>query len=277
MKRIILLLTGIFVAFTVSAQSDTVKSETVDTIRVGSMVIIKKGNGRDDDGRNITITNRTRSYRKSNVSTNWLVLDLGISRFDDQTNYASAAIQDPVTGFAPGSDKDWFKLRNGKAINVNIWLFLQRLNVIKHVVNLKYGIGLELNNYHYRRNIIYNTQPTQIVLDNSTSYSKNKLAADYLTVPLMLNFNFTPNRKNGFGLSAGVSAGYLYSARQKTKSSADGKVKVWDDFDLRPWKLSYVGELQLGFVKLYGSLATQSMFEKGLDQTPYNIGIRFSN
>jgi hypothetical protein len=26
---------------------------------------------------------------------------------------------------------------------------MQRLNLIKHVVNLKYGLGLELNNYHF--------------------------------------------------------------------------------------------------------------------------------
>ena len=32
---------------------------------------------------------------------------------------------------------------------MNIWLFMQRLNMIQHVVNLKYGFGLELNNYFY--------------------------------------------------------------------------------------------------------------------------------
>ena len=52
---------------------------------------------------------------------------------------------------------------------------------------------------------------------HSKDAKKNKLAADYLTVPLMVNFNFTPERRNGFGFSAGVSAGYLYSARQKVK------------------------------------------------------------
>jgi hypothetical protein len=115
------------------------------------------------------------------------------------------------------------------------------------------------------------------VIDSSTSYSKNKLAADYLTAPLMLNFNFTPGRKHGFGFSIGASAGYLYSARQKTKSDANGKEKHWDDFDLRPWKISYIAELQLGYVKLYGSMGSKSMFSKGLDMTPYNVGIRLSN
>jgi len=92
----------------------------------------------------------------------------------------------------------------------------------------------------------------------------------------MLNFNFTPNRKNGFGISGGISAGYLYSARQKTKIN-DDKDKVRNDFDLKRWKLSYVGELLLGPVKVYGSYAMDNMWDKGLDQTPYNVGLRLSN
>jgi len=92
----------------------------------------------------------------------------------------------------------------------------------------------------------------------------------------MLNFNFTPNRKEGFGFSAGVSAGYLYSARQKTKLG-DNKDQLKNDFDLKQWKLSYVGELMLGPVKLYGSYAMDNMWDKGLSQTPYNIGFRLSN
>ncbi|MBC7850464.1 MAG: outer membrane beta-barrel protein [Chitinophagaceae bacterium] len=278
MKRIAMVLTGICFALTGFAQTDST-ADSKDTIRVGNMIIIKRGDGNSKEkDQDVTITSRRRDRRKSNVTTNWFILDLGVSRFDDKTNYSSAAVQDPISGFAPGSNKDWFKLRN-KSLNVNIWLFMQELNVVKHVVNLKYGLGVELNNYHYQynQNIIYQTQPTKVVLDPSTGYSKNKLAADYLTVPMMLNFNFTPNRRHGFGFSAGMSAGYLYSSRQKTKSQANGKDKVWDDFDLRPWKISYIGELQLGPIKLYGSLANKSMFEKGLDQTPYNVGIRFSN
>ena len=277
MKRILTLLTGFCIAASGMAQSDSSKTSADDTIRVGSMIIIKKADGKGSSN-NITI-NKRKEYKKSNVKTNWWILDLGMSRFDDQTNYSSAAIQNPSTGFAPGSNKDWFKLRNGKSVNVNIWFFMQRLNVIKNVVNLKYGLGLELNNYRYSRQVTYLTDPTKVVLVDPVvnKYSKNKLAADYLTVPLMVNINFTPNRKNGFGISAGMSAGYLYSSRQKIISGADGKQKEKDDFDLRPFKISYVGEVQLGPVKLYGSMATQSMFEKGLDQTPYNIGFRFSN
>jgi len=279
MKRIVLLLTGICFALTGMAQSDSSKTNESDTIRIGSMIIIKKGDGqhgKNGNDKNVTIHNRKRT-KPSNVTTNWWIVDLGINQLTDNTDYTSAGIQNPVTGFAPGASKDWFKLRNGKSTNVNIWFFMQRLNVIKHVVNLKYGMGLELNNYRYSRAIKFETDPTKVIMDNSTVYSKNKLAADYLTVPMMLNFNFTPGRKSGFGFSAGVSAGYLYSSRQKTITGAFGKQKEKNDFDLRPWKISYIGEVQLGPVKLYGSVATQSMFAKGLDQTPYNFGVRLSN
>jgi hypothetical protein len=105
---------------------------------------------------------------------------------------------------------------------------------------------------------------------------KNKLSADYLTVPLMLNFNLTPGRGRGFGFSVGASAGLLYSARQKIKNDGD-KNKTKDDFSLETWKISYVAELLLGPVKFYGSYATKSMFEKSLDITPYTVGFRFSN
>lgn len=275
MKRIFILMAGLCIALSGFAQTDTTAPQKADTIKIGSMIIIKKGKRADgSEDREVQI-NRNRSYKPSNVSTNWFILDLGFANFNDKTNYAAAQ----ASGFlAPNVGEDKFDLRAGKSVNVNIWFFMQRLNVVKHVVNLKYGLGLELNNYRFSDDIRFQKNPTRVVMLGADSlYRKNKLAADYLTVPLMLNFNFTPRRERGFGLSAGVSAGYLYSARQKFKDGPGGKFKEHDDFDLRRWKLSYIGELQLGPVKLYGSYAAESMFEKALDMTPYTVGIRFAN
>jgi hypothetical protein len=268
MKQVIILLTGISMSLTGLAQTDSTETEKSDTIRIGGMIIIKK-RSRDKDKDTDAKTDE-RKGKKSNISTNWWIVDLGFANYTDNTNY-------PLTTFAPGLDKDDFKLRTGKSVNVNIWVFMQKLNITKNVVNLKYGLGLELNNYRYREPIKYLTSPTTVIYDNTKSYSKNKLAADYVTIPLMLNFNLTPKKKKGFGFSVGASGGYLYASRQKTVTNTDGKQKEKNDFDLRPWKLSYIGELSLGPVKLYGSLASQSMFEKGPDQIPFNIGLRLSN
>lgn len=274
MKQVITLLAGISMYMTVLAQTDSTQTEG-DTIRVGGMIIVKKHG--QNGHKEINVQPYHRQGSPSRVSTNWWIVDLGFANYKDQTDYKSSDVQNPTTGFAPGLGKDDFKLRTGKSVNVNIWVFMQKVNLVSRIVNLKYGLGVELNNYRYEQPLLYHTNPTQVVLDNSRNYSKNKLAADYITMPVMLNFNFTPHKKRGYGFSVGASAGYLYSSRQKTITNTDGKKKEHDDFDLRPWKLSYIGELSLGYVKLYGSLATQSMFEKGLNQTPYNFGLRLSN
>lgn len=291
MKRIITILAGLLIGYTGLSQTDSTKQETTDstrqvkagdTIRIGNIIIVKRQGDHDGDNRRsrnrfVYYEYHSKEFKRRNFTTNWLVVDLGFANYNDQTEYNSAAIQDPTNGFAPGATKDWFKLRPIKSVNVNIWLFMQRLNLIKHVVNLKYGVGVELNNYRYEEPVKFRTSPTQVFLDKSTEYKKNKLAADYATVPMMLNFNFTPKKAKPFGISAGASFGYLYSSRQKTITAVDGKRKKNNDFDLRPWKLAYIAELNLGPVKLYGSYATQSMFEKGLDQTPYALGVRISS
>jgi hypothetical protein len=282
MKRILLAAIAMSTSMLSLAQTDTTKREKIDTIKVGGMIIIKKSDGEGHDtirnrNRTITISNNRNNVKRtnSNLRTNWWIVDLGFSNFNDKTNYAAAQ----ASGFvAPGVGEDQLELRTGKSVNVNIWFFMQRLNMVKNVVNLKYGLGLELNNYRFDDERVYfQENPTRIVLNEDyKGAKKNKLAADYVTVPVMLNLNFTPGRKNGFLVSGGVSAGYLYSSRQKFKVG-DNKDKNHDDFDLRKWKLAYIGELGLGPVRLYGSYAMKSMWEKGLDQTPYNVGIRISS
>jgi hypothetical protein len=271
--RRLLSLAGLCLALTSHAQNDTTgKATSQDTIRVGNLIIVKNGKFDKEDSSTVHVYHHRTRRNPSNLTTNWFLFDIGFANYNDHTNYASAAAQQ----FAPGADKDWFRLRTGKSVDVNIWIFMQRLNLIKHVVNLKYGLGIELNNYRYEENIKFRKNPTEVFMD-TIDYSKNKLAADYATVPIMLNFNFTPHRRRDFGISVGASVGYRYSSRQKFKSSVTGKYKTYDDFDMDPWKISYIGELQLGLLSLYGSFTTRSMFLKGLDQRPYTIGLRFGN
>jgi hypothetical protein len=269
MKKIILAFTALGLGMAGWAQTDSTGKDKTDTIKIGGVIIVRKNGPKDTTGNTVIISNKKKSDSK--VSTNWWIIDFGFTNYNDATNYASTAAQ----SFAPGLTEENFKLRTGNSVNVNIWLFMQRLRIVKGV-NLKYGLGLELNNYHFDdERIRFQENPTIVILDPAfKGLRKNKLAADYFTVPMMLNFNLTPGRKQGFGFSAGVSAGYLYSSRQKIKD--DNVSKVRDDFDLSKWKLSYIGELNLGPVRLYGSYAFKTMWDKGLDQTPYSFGVRLS-
>jgi|694.fasta_scaffold51492_2 hypothetical protein len=205
-----------------------------------------------------------------NIENFWCVLDLGFSGYNDQSNYSLAR----TIGFvAPNVGKDQLKLNLAASRNVNLWILMQRVNLVKHKLNLKYGVGLEMNNYSFEQeNIQFQKNPTAIYL-GMVEYNKIKLAADYITVPMMLNLNTSPGKSNGLRLSAGVSAGFLYSSRFKAKEGGDMIIRR-SDFDLEPFKFAWVGELGLGPITLYSSFAMNNMWNKGLDMRPYNVGIR---
>jgi len=291
MKKTILILSVIFYSATSFAQTDSVKVErNSDTIRIGGMIILKKGDENEKKRVTVTVGNH-RKQSNSNINTSSFVFDLGFANWIDKTNYASATTNGSIVN-KPGSPDlvaNDLKLKTVKSVNVNIWFFMQRMNVIKHYVNLKYGLGIELNNYRFKSNVSFNEGglnpynhsqniANSFMFRDSINFSKNKLAADYVTVPLMLNLVSNPkDSKKGISLSAGVSAGYLYSSRNKQVSGDRGKEKNRGDFDLEKWKFSYIGELGLGPVRLYGSYSPTSIFSNDLNFRPYNIGIRFSN
>lgn len=282
MKRLTLLLATAIICLSATAQ------EKKDTIRIGGMIIVKDGKHKENKEKKYKENRDYKPEKRRNISTNWGVLDLGFSNYEDKTNYATAGSYLVDRPGYPKLDKSDFKLRTGKSINVNIWIFMQKLNLIKHHVNLKYGIGFELNNYRYKSfvsyreggTIPYTTGQTNapFIFRDSISFSKNKLAADYLTVPIMLNFaSHQRSDKKGVSFSVGVSAGYLYSQRNKQVSDERGKKKNKGEYDMEKFKFSYIAELGLGPIRLYGSYSPQSMYERGLDIRPYTVGLRFSN
>ena len=123
-----------------NAQSTPEKQ--ADAIRVGNIIITRNGNKTEDSKSNNThFTMEKRFHKKlSNISTNWGILDLGFSNYFDKTNYASTG---NYLYNRPGVDplnKNDFKLRTGQSINVNIWFFMQRMNLVKQHVILTNGL-----------------------------------------------------------------------------------------------------------------------------------------
>jgi hypothetical protein len=292
MNRIVLVLAALLAASAGYAQQDsTTQQKGPDTVRVGNFIIIKKNkdgkiNDDSDHHRGFNISIGSRRRQRSNLSTNWLIFDLGFANWRDKTNYTAAQsagfLQNiPYSGHPENPvTENSFNLKNVKSSNVNIWLFMQKLNITSHVLNLKYGLGLEMYNYRFESNISFRNDPVPFAYNDSISFSKNKLYAGYVTIPVMLNINATPNRNDGLSFSAGVSAGYLVGSRNKQISSERGKQKAHGGLNLETWRLAAVGEVGLGPIRLFGSYSLNTLFKKdktGLEQYPYSFGIRFSN
>lgn len=269
------------------AQTDSTK--TTDTVKVGNFIIIKKKSGDADERERMErrsgnhVYRIERTYRRhSNVSTNWFIFDLGFTNLRDNTNYTSAAggtYFKTLNAAAGPVNENSYKLNTGKSSNVNIWFFMQKLNVVKHVVNLKYGLGLEMYNFRYDTRLSYRNDPQPYVFNDSIGFSKNKLYVEYLTVPFMVNINTTPDSRRGLSFSAGVSAGYLTNSRNKQISGERGKVKYRGDFNFEPWRFAAIAELGLGPIRLYGTYSLNRLQKDitRVEQYPYAVGIRFSS
>lgn len=284
MKKVHLVMMGsLLLSLNAMAQTDTTvaPSSEADTLRVGSIIIVKNGKETSSRQHDHPAPHKVSkpSHWKNNVSTNWLVVDLGFANHDDRTNYSSAEAQSFVHGQTTGhpAAKSDFAVKTG-SFNFNVWLFMQRMSLVKKVVNLKYGLGIELYKYYYKSDIKYVDGANPYVERQNVDLSCNKFALDYVTVPLMININPNPRQRNGgLNISFGASAGYLYGARNKQRSDDLGKQKVSGDFNIERWKLAYVGELGLGPVRLYGSYTINPLYQYGVDIHPYTVGVRFSS
>lgn len=289
MKRLLAGMVALSLTLQGIAQTDSTKKDAPDTIHVGNFIIIQKnkGNNNYDTGYNHNdrhysfdvnlFSKRNKNRVHSNISTNWFIFDLGFANWRDNTAYGTPAVNNFLhagTG-APFTKSDLSLITN-KSSNVNIWLFMQKLNITHHVLNLKYGLGLEMYNFRYENNISYNKNPVYLYRD-TPDFSKNKLYVGYLTAPLMININATPDRKRGFSFSTGVSAGYRIGSHTKQISRERGKQKLGGDFDLDPWRFAYIAELGIGPIRLYGSYSINALQTDAVVQYPYTVGLRFSN
>lgn len=123
----------------------------------------------------------------ANISTNCWILDAGFSNFIDKTNYTSVGsylVNRP--GFSAISENN-FKLNSGKSINLNIWLFMKRYNLITHKLNLKYGLGVKLNNYVFKSPLSYKENGLVSYsggVQTNGNYVSNSLSVWILSTPI---------------------------------------------------------------------------------------------
>ena len=294
---------------TIRTGNDTVLNGS-DTLKIGSILIVNKKEaeapnfktilkigdasyGRPKDGEygwikgdfkktKIEISKGPRKLK--NTETNWWIFDLGFANLIDKspTLYWLAANPNSLSlPFYPGPvmSPENFSLINKKSTNVNVWVVTQKLNIYQHKINLKYGLGVEMFNFRFDKSISFREDIAAKLKFDVIPFTKNKLLVKYLTVPVQFNFSPNPYNKKAFYASIGMSAGYLWNAKNKQISGERGKEKYRGNFNLNDWRFATIGELGVGAVRLYGSFANSNLFDinqRILDMQPFAVGLRFS-
>lgn len=213
-----------------------------------------------------------RDKKKNKFNGHWSGFELGVNGYltpDMDFEYPSAY---------SGLEQNYVK-----STNVNLNLFEQNFNLINNKFGLVTGLGFTWNNYRFdatetrlaKRDGVLAVYPAQ---GTDISYIKSKLVVNYLTVPLMLEYQTNPRSKaNSFHLSGGVVGGlrigshtkYVYDDGSKQKDKTPG------DFYLNPFKVDGIVKIGWGVINLYGTYSLTTLFRsgKGPELYPFSIGI----
>jgi len=211
--------------------------------------------------------------------TRFAMLDLGVNMLNDQTIYSDPTVVNYLN--VPGSmrNENIFDLKPSKSINVNIYPLMVKFLAVKthnQRIYLSTGLGFQVYNFRYEQNITYTKHPNGIVPD-SIEFKKNKLAVNYLNVPLMLTGKTRLHKKTWLTYGAGITAGYRLSSWNKQVSDERGKTKVHGNFDLADYNVCLTGEFGFdGILRFYGSYQLTQMYDNGINQRPICIGIRIA-
>ena len=269
--------TGMLIEDTVNISGLNLIKSNLAELKNNWVSMIEEG---DFDNTKITIKRTPRKLK--NIETNWWIFDLGFANFIDKSPNLMWLAANPNVlpyGQGPMMSSENFSLINKKSTNVNIWVVTQKLNLYQHKINLKYGLGVEMFNFRFDKSISFREDIATNVKYDVVSFRKNKLLVKYLTIPIQLNFSPNPTNKKAFYASIGMSAGYLWNAKNKQKSAERGKEKYRGNFNLNDWRIATIGELGIGSIRLYGSFTNHNLFNKTtstIDLQPFAVGLRFS-
>lgn len=213
------------------------------------------------------------------LNIHWGMVDLGFNRLDDKTNIASLnAGGNPVT---QSQHDAIFNLREGKSVNVNVWIVNGRFRLAETRRQKWYvtsGLGLQMYNFRFENPYQYTkTNPGYPTLIDSTRqhFEKNKLGFTYASIPLGL-LGKTRVGDKWLVYGGGVMGGLRLASWTKLKTGAYGKEKSHDAFDFRNFNAGVYAEIGVDdIVRLYGTYQLTPLQKSGVEQYPFAIGVRF--
>lgn len=246
----------------------------------------KDGKDGNDNGYSLQLSNHGAKISKKKspgdksprIQTYWGLVDLGLNFIQDQSVYgAGNALTNKY-----GVQEDWFDLRNGRSWNVNIYPVMVSYKMVKQKkfeINLYSGIGLQIYNFRYKTNLTHYSDPKdKLTNDVGVKFTKNKLSQNFLTVPLMVNFNHKLDKKNWLTYGFGASAGYNLNTWTKQQSAEFGTQKNHDLYNFNEFNVNVIGEIGINSLRFFASYQLTNMYKgSDLKQQPISFGIRFGH
>jgi hypothetical protein len=266
MKKLALAFIALISASAMSAQTTPADRDTT-TIDFGKTQVIILSTPTNDSLSSDSV-NITPPDFKSEL-THWAGLDLGVNFLLNSDNKTTLAQND-----------EWLELDQARSLSWRINFYEEKIRIIKDYVGITTGLGLSWNSYTFNNNVNLNvtSDSTFGVIDSLPEYSKNKLRATYLHLPVMLEFNTSRNPDKSFHLAAGVVGGWKIGSIHKQEFELDGqnyKVRVKDNFNLSPLTLDLTARVGYKNFTVWATYGLTPLFKdnKGPEVFPVSLGI----
>ncbi len=221
-----------------------------------------------------------KAFTQTDTTSTWYddeQYDFPRSKLDVKVKYLSGFDKGFVTfmdngKFSLSPANDDFTLIFEKSSNLRLRVLNAHIQLAGEALMLKTGAELDWNNYRFRRNItLQPNQPSVTVVQEPIDFKKNKLLARYIIFPLTLQ---SVVGNTNFKLEAGAEFNFLLDGKTKQVSDDRGKVKVRNDFNLNPYRVSFVGRIGFKSTILYARYHPKSVFaeNQGPDLSTFSIG-----
>jgi hypothetical protein len=225
------------------------EEEKIDTVKIDlekmTVLVIKKADASDS-----TLTNTLKdadNKSKHAEDFEWS----GIDGF--QIGAIGLFTHDGKRAFA---DRPDLELNTTRCSMLGFTPFGKEAEIIKDRLRLAAGLGFQFESYAFNQNIRLNEEPyMQGIEDTVRDYRKNTLNANYVTLPVVLQFNTKRNLEKSFHVAVGVIAGYRIGSNMTYKWSEDGRrqrERLRSDYNLEPYRLSAIAQIGIGNSVLWG-------------------------
>jgi len=205
--------------------------------------------------------------------TNWAGIDVGFNMLVGKNRSLDL-----------GQENEWLDLQHERSLSWRINFFEQKIKLAGDYVGLLTGAGLTYNSYGFRNEVtvISNTKAfpdtTFGVIDTIQQFSKSKLRATYVHVPLLLEFNTNMDPKRNFHIACGVIGGWKIGSIAKQHFESDGgnyRVRNQRDFNLTPFTLDLTARVGYKQFTLFATYGLTPLFRsgKGPEVYPVTVGL----
>ena len=260
-----------------NSSGDGVELNNMSVFEDGDTVRIDLGNGRRKivivDGDN-GVKIKTHKGYKARFKGNWAGVELGVNGY-----------MTPKGSINMPSDYEFLELKYENSRNFNLNFFQQSFNLAGNKFGLLTGLGFRWLNYRFANDIVLSGDSSKIYgfhdMDATRSYTKSKLTAWYLTMPVIFEFQTNSHHQsNSFHIGVGVIGGLRLGSHSKqvyTSTVGDGKQKQKsrDSFHLQPFVLDATARIGWGPINLFATYSLIDMFrqDRGPALRPFTVGI----